>query len=166
MKDDSIINLQNYSILVLLQNMRILLIHPSRFLIPQNYLLSEKYSAILVSKKKKKNIFIQGKDWRKFKIFYFINAQIYRIPDLFPPKLLSQWKISSTMILKKSLTLRNIFAPKIFRLSPLLFFQSLPSIHLPFPSPLLSLSNCSLRIRRKEERKRVARHDIKRLRME
>lgn len=54
MKDDSIINLQNYSILVLLQNMRILLIHPSRFLIPQNYLLSEKYSAILVSKKKKK----------------------------------------------------------------------------------------------------------------
>lgn len=56
MKDDSIINLQNYSILVLLQNMRILLIHPSRFLIPQNYLLSEKYSAILVSKKKKKYI--------------------------------------------------------------------------------------------------------------
>lgn len=159
MKDDSIINLQTYSILVLLQNMGILLIHPSRFLIPQNYLLSEKYSVILVSKKK--YIFIQGKNWRKFKIFYFINAQIYRIPDLFPPKLLSQWKISSTMILKKSLTLRNIFAPKIFRLSPLLFFQSLPSIHLPFPpfSFKLLIANSTKR-RAKESR------DIKRLRME
>lgn len=162
MKDDSIINLQNYSILVLLQNMGIFLIHPSRFLIPQNYLLSEKYSAILVSKKKK-YIFIQGKDWRKFKIFYFINAQIYRIPDLFPPKLLSQWKISSTMILKKSLTLRNIFAPKIFVATPLLPIFTIDPFTIP---PSLFLSNCSLRIRRKEERKRVARHDIKRLRME
>lgn len=154
MKDDSIINLQNYSILVLLQNMRILLIHPSRFLIPQNYLLSEKYSAILVSKKKK-YIFIQGKDWRKFKIFYFINAQIYRIPDLFPPKLLSQWKISSTMILKKSLTLRNIFAPKIFRLSPLLFFQSLPSIHLPFHPPFLfQIAHCEFDEKKSERESR------------
>lgn len=160
MKDDSIINLQNYSILVLLQNMRILLIHPSRFLIPQNYLLSEKYSVILVSKKK--YIFIQGKDWRKFKIFYFINAQIYRIPDLFPPKLLSQWKISSTMTLKKSpeyIRTQNI----PFVATPLLPIFTIDPFTIP---PSLSLSNCSLRIRRKEERKRVARHDIKRLRME
>lgn len=57
------------------------------------------------------------------------------------------------MILKKSLTLRNIFAAKIFRLSPLLFFQSLPSIHLPFPpfSFKLLIANSTKR-RAKESR--------------
>lgn len=151
MKDDSIINLQTYSILVLLQNMRILLIHPSRFLIPQNYLLSEKYSAILVSKKK--NIYsskekIEGNS--KYFILLmlrFIASQICFLQNCFLNE-----KYPPRWLLKR---VRNIFAPKIFRLSPLLFFQSLPSIHLPFPPPFLfQIAHCEFDEKKSERESR------------
>lgn len=81
MKDDSIINLQSYQHLGIVTSQisicihvhflkyNILLIYPSKFLIPQNYLLGEKYSAILVSKKK--NIFVQ-KERIEGNLKYFI----------------------------------------------------------------------------------------------
>ena len=58
------------------------------------------------------------------------------------------------MTLKKSLTLRNILPKYSYGLSPLLFFfQSLPSIHLPFFSSLflLPLSNCEFEKRSERE---------------
>lgn len=165
MKDDSIINLQNYSILVLLQNMRIFLIHPSKFLIPQNYLLSEKYSAILVSKKK--NIYsskekIEGNS--KYFILLmlrFIASQICFLQNCFlnekyPPR----W-------LLKRVSLSGIYSHPKYSVcrhssSSNLYHRSIYHSPLPFSFKLLTANSTKRRAKEsREARYKTASNGIK-----
>lgn len=115
MKDDSIINLQNY--LVISQNcfsnesISIFLKKNIIFylFIPQDFL----YLKIIFSRVSfQKNIFIQ-KIEGNLKYFILLMFRFIAFQICFTSKLLSQWKIFSATTLEK--TLRNISAPKIFR---------------------------------------------------
>lgn len=155
MKDDSIINLQNY--LVISQNcfsnesISIFLKKNIFYLfIPQDFL----YLKIIFSRVSfQKNIFIQ-KIEGNLKYFILLMFRFIAFQICFTSKLLSQWKIFSTTTLEK--TLRNISAPKIFRHSSSSNLYHRSVCHF-FPPPPARYST---------KRRATRDDDIKRPRME